>query len=105
MCNFELTDDFKCIFQGITLVDVNCTAAEEALQNIENIFGRNKVIFFKADVTKTDEVDAAFKKTLEQFGNIDIVINSAGILDDVHWEKEVAVNVVSTKFSLNFRSK
>ena len=28
-------------------------------------------------------------------GNIDIVINNAGILDERRWEKEIAVNIVS----------
>lgn len=28
-------------------------------------------------------------------GNIDIVVNNAGILDERRWEKEIAVNIVS----------
>ncbi|RZC34057.1 adh short domain containing protein, partial [Asbolus verrucosus] len=35
----------------------------------------------------------AFKKTIEIFKNLDIVINNAGILNDAIWEKEIAINI------------
>lgn len=37
---------------------------------------------------------AAFQKTAETFGGIDIVCNNAGILNETEWEKTVSINLV-----------
>lgn len=36
-----------------------------------------------------------FEEASSLLGNIDIVINNAGVLDERRWEKEIAVNIVS----------
>lgn len=36
----------------------------------------------------------AFKKTIHIFKNLDIVVNNAGIVNEIQWEKTVAVNLV-----------
>lgn len=87
--------------QGVTIADINEVTGAEAFQSIAKEFGSTKTIFIKTDVTKVDEVEKAFEKTVHTFQNIDILINSAGILNDAEWEKEVAVNVVSSFSGLN----
>lgn len=52
-------------------------------------------MFVKSDVSKSNELEVAFKAVVQQFGSLDIVINNAGILDDSNWEKELLVNVVN----------
>ena len=42
-------------------------------------------------------VSDAFKYTLRKFGSLDIVVNNAGIFNDQVWQKEVDINVVSTR--------
>jgi len=37
----------------------------------------------------------AFEEASTLLGNIDIVINNAGVLDERRWEKEISVNIVS----------
>jgi NAD(P)-dependent dehydrogenase (short-subunit alcohol dehydrogenase family) len=39
-------------------------------------------------------VSEAFQRTIETFGTLDIVVNNAGIFNDVQWEKEVDINLV-----------
>ena len=39
-------------------------------------------------------VAGAFQRTTETFGTLDIVVNNAGILDEIDWEKEVDINLV-----------
>lgn len=44
----------------------------------------------------------SFQTTVSVFGNLDIVINNAGIMNDRFWELEVDINLVSTNIiSLN----
>jgi NAD(P)-dependent dehydrogenase (short-subunit alcohol dehydrogenase family) len=39
-------------------------------------------------------VAEAFQRTIDTFGTLDIVVNSAGILDEIDWKKEVDINLV-----------
>jgi short-subunit dehydrogenase involved in D-alanine esterification of teichoic acids len=36
----------------------------------------------------------AFQRTIDTFGTLDIVVNNAGIIDEIDWEKEVDINLV-----------
>lgn len=38
---------------------------------------------------------ACFDKAIESFGTLDIIINNAGIMNDVDWEPMVDINYVS----------
>nr|CAI5827588.1 unnamed protein product [Callosobruchus analis] len=82
--------------KGVALADLNPELGTKALQEIEREFGPNKAIFIQTDVTDYNQFEDAFKKTAEKYKNIDILINNAGILNDSIWQKEIAVNVVST---------
>lgn len=60
-----------------------------------------KVIAVKTDVTNRAEVKELAKKTIEEFGTIDVLVNNAGImplsfiknLHEDEWEKTVDVNI------------
>jgi NAD(P)-dependent dehydrogenase (short-subunit alcohol dehydrogenase family) len=56
----------------------------------------------KTDITKQEELQNLFDRTIEHFGTVDILINNVGILDnfmtvgdlDIHlWQKVMDVNV------------
>ncbi|CAH1366668.1 unnamed protein product [Tenebrio molitor] len=79
--------------RAVTLADISDECGATALQEIENEFGPNRAIFVKTDVTNLNNYEEAFKKTIEIYTNLDIVINNAGILNDALWEKEIAINV------------
>lgn len=66
------------------------------MQQIEEQFGKEKAIFIKSDVSNIEQLRNAFEQTVLKYGNMDIIINSAGICNDSTWEREVAVNVVRT---------
>lgn len=51
--------------------------AQASAKAIEEETGR-KIIAFKADVSKEDEVVDMFNKALEHFGKLDILVNNAG---------------------------
>ncbi|XP_028134452.2 15-hydroxyprostaglandin dehydrogenase [NAD(+)] isoform X2 [Diabrotica virgifera virgifera] len=80
--------------RGVALVDLNASLGEKAVLQIQSEFGQDKAIFFKADVTNIEQLEDAFKKTVEHYHYLDIVFNNAGILNDAIWEKEISINVV-----------
>ncbi|KAJ8959629.1 hypothetical protein NQ318_021816 [Aromia moschata] len=81
---------------GVALADVNSSFGQNALSEIKQEFGTDKAIFIKTDVTDIRQFEDAFKKTLENFKYVDILINNAGILDDSVWEKQISINVNGT---------
>jgi 3-oxoacyl-[acyl-carrier protein] reductase len=56
----------------------NAAKAEETVAAIEAAGGR--AITLRADVANAADVDRLFKKTLETFKSVDVVVNSAGIM-------------------------
>ncbi|CAH1114286.1 unnamed protein product [Psylliodes chrysocephalus] len=82
--------------KGVALADIDETAAESALQQINNEFGPGKASFVKTDVTSNESFEAAFKKTIDYFKHVDILINNAGMVNDKLWEKEVDINLKGT---------
>ncbi|KAJ8923436.1 hypothetical protein NQ315_001995 [Exocentrus adspersus] len=79
--------------KAVTLADVSDSFAQVALSEIEEEFGPNRALFVKTDVTDIQQFENAFKKTIEKFKHVDILINNAGILNDKIWEKEIAINI------------
>ncbi len=62
---------------GAEVVILARSGADETLKLIAGAGG--KAYFIKCDVTKEEDVDAAFAQILKQSGSIDIVFNNAGI--------------------------
>ncbi|GJQ77763.1 hypothetical protein Trydic_g16028 [Trypoxylus dichotomus] len=80
--------------RGITLMDLNDEVGKEQVRVLEEEYGRNKVIFFKGDVTNATELEDAFKKTVDVFQNIDIVVNNAAIGGEIDFKKSIDVNLI-----------
>ncbi|HIW21965.1 MAG TPA: glucose 1-dehydrogenase [Candidatus Dorea intestinavium] len=69
----------------------------------------NVIYPFTCDVGKEEDINAAVKETLKEFGKIDILINNAGIMDDMKplteldndlWERVMSINLTAVmKFS------
>ena len=59
--------------------------AQEVVDKIKS-FG-SKAIAIQADVSKEDQVQAMFKKMIEEFGTIDILINNAGLQRDAKFDE------------------
>src|SRR6266849_9375911 len=60
-------------------------AAEEVVKDITSHGGN--AFAHKANVAKEDEVQAMFKKMIQEFGTIDILVNNAGLQKDSPIEK------------------
>lgn len=58
----------------------NSAGADEAVETIQKAGG--KAMAIKADVSRKEQVDAMFAKTIEDFGTVDILVNNAGLQQD-----------------------
>ena len=83
----------------VAIVDMNIGGADKVTEKIQNL-GRNSIAI-KANVTKVTDVENMVKIVKEKFGKIDILINSAGIVNNIpaeelskeEWDKVIEVNL------------
>lgn len=63
---------------SVVAADINVNSAEETVNKIRKI-GR-KTLAIGVDVTNSEQVNKMVEKVINEFGKVDILINSAGIL-------------------------
>lgn len=79
----------------VALLDINAGAGKTLVEALEKKFGKDKCLFFECNVENEEQVKAAFQKTVDTFGGIDIVCNNAGILNEAEWVKTVSINLMA----------
>ena len=65
------------------IVDINMELAEKARREI----GENKAYLYQADFSKPAEIRAVFAQIIEDFGQIHVLINNAGIVSTAPFEQ------------------
>lgn len=86
----------------VVLIDVNLEGAEAVAQEIRGL-GR-KAVAIKTDITNEADVKKMARTTVDAWGKIDILVNSAGIsrsanIQDIslaQWNKMVSINLTGT---------
>lgn len=70
------------------------------LKKLGDEFAGKQIIYLQTNIGKLDELEQAFKRATEKFdGQLDVVINTAGIFNDKDVNATLAVNTVRTHFS------
>ena len=64
----------------VALCDVDEAAGQEVVREIEQAGG--EALFVRADVSRMPDVEAVVEKVKERWGQIDVLLNNAGILRD-----------------------
>ncbi len=69
---------------NVAIWDMNETAMADVAVGMKGI----ETLTCKVDVSKLDQVEAAFKSTLAKFGKVDVLVNSAGVagVNAMLWE-------------------
>lgn len=85
---------------AVAVWDMAAEAGQAVAAEIEQAGGR--AAFFKVNVASQAEVEAAVKAVLDRFGQIDILINNAGILRDAQLVKVKDGEVVGQMSEADF---
>lgn len=80
---------FAAGLKGLMIIDVDEENGKKAVE----CFGKEKTEFFRADASCFKHLEVGFKKTIEKFQNLDIVVNNAGIMREEEWPKCIDVNL------------
>ena len=96
----------KAVVQGIVaggghavIFDIN----EESEKKVQEELGKDKVSIYKVNLMDTEEISSTVEKVYEDLGNVDVIINNAGIvstkpfeeIDQKEWDKVIAINLTS----------
>ena len=87
---------------NVAILSISKGSAEKAANSISNSGGT--VIGYECDITNTAAIEATLKLVVENFKGIDVLVNSAGILDLTkieemsvdHWDEVMDVNLKGT---------
>ncbi|MDF2725552.1 MAG: bifunctional aldolase/short-chain dehydrogenase [Paenibacillus sp.] len=63
----------------VVLADLNLDGASKVAQEINDKYGANRAIAVKMDVTKEEQIMAAYAETSLAYGGVDIIVNNAGL--------------------------
>jgi 3-oxoacyl-[acyl-carrier protein] reductase len=77
---FEIARRFSSEGASVVLGDINSEAAELSA-------GGGRTLGLRCDVTSEDEVDALVNRAIEEFGQLDVMVNNAGITRDATMRK------------------
>ncbi|KAJ0172766.1 hypothetical protein K1T71_011905 [Dendrolimus kikuchii] len=79
--------------KNVAVIDIAEQTGKALVERL-NQTTAGKAIFVKCDVSKEDEIKAAFDEVLATFKQIDILVNNAGIMDDSpeFWRKSCDLN-------------
>ncbi|KAJ8929242.1 hypothetical protein NQ314_018121 [Rhamnusium bicolor] len=94
---------------SLTIVDNDKQKSLEGVEKLIKEFGEEKVLFMEGDVTDSQQMDSAFRNTVLHYETIDIIVNNAGVMDDVHWESQIKTNlngcVIGTLLGMQYMAK
>lgn len=81
--------------KNVAIVDLPTTQGREQATELEGKYGKGRAVFFPCNVMEVKEVETTFKKILDAFGELDIVVNNAGLLSENQLERTMQVNIMS----------
>jgi rhamnulose-1-phosphate aldolase/alcohol dehydrogenase len=90
----------------VVLADLNVDGAMKVAEEINAKYGEGRAIAVKMDVTKEEDVIAAYKQAILMYGGIDIVVNNAGLATSSPFDQtslkewNLNMNVLSTGYFL-----
>jgi 3-oxoacyl-[acyl-carrier protein] reductase len=95
---FAIAERFVAEGARVVLGDVNLEATEAAAKQLG---GEDVALAVRCDVTQAAEVDTLIRTAVERFGDLDIMVNNAGITRDATMRKMTEEQFVHLKGTWN----
>ncbi|XP_067900075.1 15-hydroxyprostaglandin dehydrogenase [NAD(+)]-like isoform X2 [Heterodontus francisci] len=93
----------------VSLLDIDSAVGLDTKYAFDKVYGAQQTMFIPCDVLSDNQLKDAFNKTVENFQQLDIVCNNAGISDEINCQRCVDINLVSvirgTYLGLDYMSK
>jgi 3-oxoacyl-[acyl-carrier protein] reductase len=84
---FAIAERFVAEGARVVLGDVNLEATEVAAKQLGGSKGQDIALAVRCDVTQAAEIDTLIRTAIERFGDLDIMVNNAGITRDATMRK------------------
>ncbi|XP_073838239.1 uncharacterized protein [Musca autumnalis] len=82
---------------------------DEYLKYLQSTYKNSVVAYIPVDLTKTDSIREAFQKAKEQINTFDVVVNGAGIGNELNIDRIVQINLIgvihSSLIAMDYMSK
>lgn len=94
----------------VACVDINEVGGKETASHIQKIGGQS--LFSKCDVSKSSDVQAAVRQTVETFGSLDVAFNNAGTeghaapltdWSEENWDQVLDINLKGVWLCMKFQ--
>ncbi|KAK3784001.1 hypothetical protein RRG08_025197 [Elysia crispata] len=76
----------------VFFVDILKEKGEETLREMAHHFGAKNVAFSQVDVVNKDEFEGAFNEATQKFGQVDVLLNNAAIVDETNTKRTADIN-------------
>ncbi|XP_069944251.1 15-hydroxyprostaglandin dehydrogenase [NAD(+)] [Cherax quadricarinatus] len=77
----------------VCMADTDTEAATATLQQLQQSYGDDNVMFVPCDVTRTEDLKVVWDEGEQKLGYISLLINNAGIGNEQNWQKTIDVNL------------
>ena len=97
---------------NVVVSDIDESSGVETIDLIDEINGNS--YFIRADVSKSDEVEAMINKVVSKYDHLDYAVNNAGIsgkgipfheTDEEEWDQVVAINLTGVWLCMKYEIK
>lgn len=92
----------------VIIADISLEKAQQAAEKLSHLSGKAQAI--KMDVTEYEEVEKSLQKVIDTYGQIDIMVNNAGIMNQLRaptadhtfddWDRVIAINQTGVFYCL-----
>jgi len=80
---------------SVCMLDVSEERGTAAAKKLAEVHGEERVLFVLCDITKRHEYEAAWDTCKEKLGAASLVVNNAGVVDEVNHQRTVDINLMA----------
>jgi len=79
----------------VCFVDIQDSVGKQTESELKQVYGEDKVQFYQCDVTSSARLSECFNAAVKKFGNLDLMVNNAGIGDESKLAKMININLTA----------